>query len=122
MNILLVDDHDVESLSSLLEMRDYRVQTAKSLQGAMDVLLLDQDDPQCDPVHVVITDYDLGPLSNGDGDQLLAAVKRNWPTIGTCLWSGLDRPPCDAADLQITKMDIDDLLDWLREEALIHGE
>ncbi len=119
MNVLLVDDTTDfrESVARALRMRGYEVVEAGSSED-VDAIFIELDEPKS-PFEVVICDYDLGMLSTLDGPEILATIKGFDPTVGTCLWSGLTRDPCEAADLQIVKgLDaIDELFSWLEYEA-----
>lgn len=122
MNILLVDDHAGfrESVAESLRMRRHLVIEASTSQEALEFLL--EVEVAEDRIQVVITDYDLGLLSDEDGDKFLQRVKFIAPTLGTALWSGLWRDECDDADFQTTKDRPDELIDWLKvEEATRNG-
>lgn len=122
MKILLVDDDKAFASSVLgaLEMRGHEVVWAPFSQDAEDALY--DADYEGAPFDCAIVDWDLGLLSAMDGDGVTRLIKRDNPTMGVLLWSGMNRPEVDEADAQLVKSDIDELFDWLKYEAELRGE
>jgi CheY-like chemotaxis protein len=109
VKILIVDDTPsvLESLRGALELRGHVVLEATTSQDAASVI---RDTAIID---VIITDWDLGPLSIGDGTDVMRVAKSGGVPRG-CIWSALTRPPCEGADLQLTKDKFSELLDWVQ--------
>jgi two-component system cell cycle sensor histidine kinase/response regulator CckA len=113
VNILLVDDDATVRawVARELESRGHVIiQVATSWDAYCAI-----EDEKFD---AAIVDYDLG-LGQDTGPNILRAIKRHDPTIGTCLYSGLTRPDCEDADLQIVKSDPRSLLSWIEYEATL---
>jgi DNA-binding response OmpR family regulator len=106
MKVLLVEDmlDGAEPVIRFLEMRGYEVEHAFTYDEAKDKI---------ENIDVVVTDWDLGPRSSANGDEVVKLAKSlDKPVM---LWSGLDRPDT-GADFQTSKMDIDGFIDWIKEQ------
>jgi CheY-like chemotaxis protein len=108
MNILLVDDDEplLSSVGRALEASGYTVVGATTMQEALKLIESDEGES----VDAIITDWDLGMLSEGNGPDLVYFMTGRIPI---CLWSGIKRMHVEGADLQITKRDIKELFAWL---------
>jgi DNA-binding NtrC family response regulator len=81
--VLLVDDERriLSALQRTLRREGYSIETAESAEAALAIL-------EARPVDVVVSDYKMVGVS---GTQLLARVRRRWPSTGRILLSGWSR-------------------------------
>lgn len=113
--VLVVDDDVMlrEMLRQVLIGLDHEVFAAASLQDVQErINQLERLQPGVD-FDVVITDWDLGPMSQGDGRDVCALVRSIAPSTKICLWSAGERPhQGELVDLQTTKLRLNEILDW----------
>jgi len=78
--VLIVDDDRIilESLSELLQLEGYEVETAADLKAALE---------RCEkmPVDLVLTDVN---MPGGDGFELLHVVRKRWPETAVLMMTG----------------------------------